>query len=814
MFDLPQLSEELSIGENLRSVAGGGTDVVLDTLGRDLLVFLTASVAVTPIAKKFNITPILGYLVLGAILGPHGADIFSNSEADIELGDFGILFLLFSEGLEVSRERLAALTQYLPLGLAQLSLTIGVLTFAFLSGGPEFLERFLPLDASLINIHNPIEALVAAIAGALSTSAFVFPVLKEREWEDEAAGQAATSILLLQDLAVAPLLVILPYISGTIPTDPGAIGLLTAKATLGFGSVLALGSVVLRRIFLLVAETRSTETFVALCLLVAAGMGSIAKSLGLTDTAGAFAAGVLLANTNYRAQIQADILPFKGILLGIFFMDAGSSFDIDLVLAEWPTVLTGAASLLFLKFLTLGLATRAPRWMEPNGLPAAQGFRLALMLAGGGEFAFVVLALAEKLGVLSGGVGGLFTAIVLITMACTPVLGELAAWASGPLLTLEPTRYPELESVGAERLGAGGDSEGYSEETTGGSAEVAHNAVVVCGLGDVGREVSQVLIEVHIAGGLPSLLASPADWAARTANADAAGGDAARDAARDAAGQPALASTSNGGSSRSDGGGGGSSSSSSSGSVASAESTGSPIVALSNKPSRVRQMEEQMGQLVEGIMHPVALFGDGSSPEVLLACGVTEPSALFVTYDEHTRCLDATMRLRAAFADAPIFCRARTRAESQELQRAGATDVVVEVDELPRSALALLLGVSRPSERPTPWSAGELMARPTLLKAAANVAGITEREASALLELYMQADADGSGLVTLDDVTAMLRKSNTGLVSDAELRQRLGIWRYQRAQDGAKRAEDDAKDEIDFIEFCRVLRADPVPMLP
>uniref|UniRef100_A0A7S2H7P2 Cation/H+ exchanger transmembrane domain-containing protein n=1 Tax=Haptolina brevifila TaxID=156173 RepID=A0A7S2H7P2_9EUKA len=576
MFDLPQLSEELSIGENLRSVAGGGTDVVLDTLGRDLLVFLTASVAVTPIAKKFNITPILGYLVLGAILGPHGADIFSNSEADIELGDFGILFLLFSEGLEVSRERLAALTQYLPLGLAQLSLTIGVLTFAFLSGGPEFLERFLPLDASLINIHNPIEALVAAIAGALSTSAFVFPVLKEREWEDEAAGQAATSILLLQDLAVAPLLVILPYISGTIPTDPGAIGLLTAKATLGFGSVLALGSVVLRRIFLLVAETRSTETFVALCLLVAAGMGSIAKSLGLTDTAGAFAAGVLLANTNYRAQIQADILPFKGILLGIFFMDAGSSFDIDLVLAEWPTVLTGAASLLFLKFLTLGLATRAPRWMEPNGLPAAQGFRLALMLAGGGEFAFVVLALAEKLGVLSGGVGGLFTAIVLITMACTPVLGELAAWASGPLLTLEPTRYPELESVGAERLGAGGDSEGYSEETTGGSAEVAHNAVVVCGLGDVGREVSQVLIEVHIAGGLPSLLASPADWAARTANADAAGGDAARDAARDAAGQPALASTSNGGSSRSDGGGGGSSSSSSSGS-SSSSSVGSTI---------------------------------------------------------------------------------------------------------------------------------------------------------------------------------------------------------------------------------------------
>eukprot|EP00962_Isochrysis_galbana_P017848 scaffold5138_cov125-Isochrysis_galbana.AAC.8 len=126
-------------------------------------------------------------------------------------------------------------------------------------------------------------------------------------------------------------------------------------------------------------------------------MGAIAKSLGLTDTAGAFAAGVLLANTNYRAQIQADILPFKGILLGVFFMDAGSSFDVDLALAQLPVVLAGAAGLVALKAITLGLATRVPRWLEPKRLPPADGLRLALLLSGGGEFAFVVLALAEKL---------------------------------------------------------------------------------------------------------------------------------------------------------------------------------------------------------------------------------------------------------------------------------------------------------------------------------------------------------------------------------------------------------------------------------
>lgn len=126
-----------------------------------------------------------------------------------------------------------------------------------------------------------------ALAATLSTSAFVFPILKEKGWEDSPAGQAATSILLLQDLAVAPLLVILPFAVGQMASDPTAIALLTAKATVGFGLVLFVGSALLRPLFRKVAETNSAETFVALCLLVSVGMGSIAKNLGLTDTAGA-----------------------------------------------------------------------------------------------------------------------------------------------------------------------------------------------------------------------------------------------------------------------------------------------------------------------------------------------------------------------------------------------------------------------------------------------------------------------------------------------------------------------------------------------
>ena len=299
-----ELYQSLDIGSNLSRNVGNipetTTNLVLESLGYDILVFLSASVFVTPICRTISITPILGYLIIGAILGPHGFDVFANTKADIELGDFGILFLLFSEGLEVTRPRLQKLVNFLPLGLAQISLVTGVLSAAFVTGVPELLGRFLPLDQTLLDIHRPAAAIVLAFAGALSTSAFIFPVLKERGWEDEESGEAATSILLLQDLLVAPLLVLLPFLVSETATDYAAFGYLTVKATFGFGAIMYGASFILQRLFALVAQTQSTETFVALCLLVAAGMGTIAKFFGLTDTAGAFAAGVVRVRVHVR----------------------------------------------------------------------------------------------------------------------------------------------------------------------------------------------------------------------------------------------------------------------------------------------------------------------------------------------------------------------------------------------------------------------------------------------------------------------------------------------------------------------------------
>ncbi|KAL3944848.1 MAG: hypothetical protein SGBAC_001050 [Bacillariaceae sp.] len=483
-LDLPfqdvarDLSRQLGIALPTRSssVPAEATEIVLGSMGRDLLIFLASSVMVTTAANAVKLTPILGYLILGALLGPNGLDIFSNAQADVGLGDFGILFLLFSEGLEVTSARLLKLANYLPLGMAQISLTTGIITAALLALG-----KYAPSTSAFLNIQDPIQACILAVTCTLSTSAFIFPVLKERGWEEEQSGASATTILLLQDLLVAPLLVLLPYLVGSGPTDYAAIGFLTLKATVGFGGVIFLGSLILQQIFRLVSQTRSSETFVALCLLVSAGMGEIAKTLGLTDTAGAFAAGVLLANTNYRAQIQADILPFKGILLGIFFMDAGSNFDLNLVLQEWQYVFGGSAALVAIKALTLFAATNVPTTLEPNRLPTVDGIRIAILLSGGGEFAFVVLALAGKIGVLSDDFISLLTAIVLVTMGITPILGDVAAFVSQAF---------EKDETSIEEV----KSEDASEENAT-QIRVAEDAIVVCGHAEVGRAVLRQLGE-------------------------------------------------------------------------------------------------------------------------------------------------------------------------------------------------------------------------------------------------------------------------------------------------------------------------------
>ena len=688
------LFDSLDIGGALEKSAGTSSipestiGIVLNTLGRDILIFLTASVVVTLASKAVNLTPILGYLVAGALLGPHGFNVFANTAGDVELGDFGILFLLFSEGLEVSTSRLNQLTRYLPLGFAQIALCTGVISAAIVGGLPEFLQQHLQatMNTNFLQGIGPVEAVIVAIAGTLSTSAFVFPVLKERGWEEKPSGEAATSVLLLQDLMVAPLLVLLPYLVGQDTTDYSAIGFLTVKAVFGFGGILYLGRNLIAKLFDWVSKAQSAETFVALTLLVSAGMGTLAKSLGLTDTAGAFAAGVLLANTGYRAQIQADILPFKGILLGIFFMDAGSNFDTDLALEAWPIVLAGVISLIALKTVTMLLATRVPEWMEPNRLPKAEGVKLAVLLSGGGEFAFVVLALAERLGVVPDDLSALLTAIILITMGLTPLLGDLAEAASAPF---QDEKTTENEYCAVSNDGVNG---------------IANYPIVVCGYGDAGHAVLHSLVEARdtllLGGYEPS-------------------GDGDEPSCR----QPSL-------------------------------------VAFATDPY---ELEKSM--MVED-NSALLLFGDGSNPAVIRSSGIETPQSFFVCYEEHYAVLGATSRLRSAFPDVPIFARAQTRKEAESLKMAGATDAVVESDELARSAPGLLRTSYITNQPPFDKSLG---LKEQLRQLAAAEAGISMDQVDCLLDIYNGLDMDGNG-VQVEEVVSFLKKSNSGLRSDEEVK--------------------------------------------
>lgn len=423
--------------------------------------------------------------------------------------------------------------------------------------------------------------------------------------------QAATSILLLQDLFVAPLLVLLPFIVGQGVTDFGAISELTFKATFGFGSVLFAGSYLLRQLFEVVAASRSADTFVALSLCVAAGMGGLAQMLGLTDTAGAFAAGVLLANSNFKYEIAASILPFKGILLGIFFVDAGSNFDYDLLLREGPTIATGVAFLLLLKAATMWLAGYFDRFLPTaTNLSPAENVRLAVLLSGGGEFAFVVLAAAEKLGALPEQLNGLLTTIVLITMSLTPFLGVAAAKASEPL-TLLPHDGVDIPRMQASR-----------------EVRAAHDAIVICGYGEVGSSVTRSLI-------------AAAEGAITWPDECIADDFLHRRSGCVDVDEAAIAS----------------------------------IICFDLNPSRMpRGSKQQDGVLV--------LFGDGANAELVRSTGVTEPRAIIITYREPARCLSATQRLRTSFPKTPIFARAFARREQEALIACGASATILETEEL------------------------------------------------------------------------------------------------------------------------------------
>jgi monovalent cation:H+ antiporter-2, CPA2 family len=419
---------------------------------KDVVLFLATAGIVVPLFRRWKLSPILGFLGAGVVLGPWGLGALAgrlpwlapltieSPEQVAQLAELGVVFLLFMIGLELSWERLRLMRRYVfGLGGAQVALSMAVI-----SGIAVFMGE--PFAAAL--------AIGAALA--LSSTALVMPILTEQRRQHALAGRATFSVLLFQDLAVAPILITLAFL-GRRGADLQASNLLLAFApsVLGVAALVVFGRLLLRPMMRSVARAKSEELFMAACLLVIIGSGLISAVAGLSMALGAFIAGLLLAETEYRHEVEVTIEPFKGLLLGLFFLSVGIGLDLSFLAAHPFALLAMAAGLIAINGLIVIVLARC------FGLPWRSAAEAGLLLAGGGEFAFVILSVAVGDGVVLGPVAQMLLVASTLSMICIPALAAIGLRIGGRKsgiedLSAEPEagqEGPRVLIVGYGRVG-------------------------------------------------------------------------------------------------------------------------------------------------------------------------------------------------------------------------------------------------------------------------------------------------------------------------------------------------------------------------
>ncbi|GMU42880.1 MAG: cation:proton antiporter [Xanthomonadales bacterium] len=389
------------------------------------VIFLAATVFAVPLSKRAQLGAVLGYLVAGVVIGPQALGLVADAELVLTFSEIGVVMLLFLLGLELSPQRLWLMRRLLlGLGATQMGLVTALLAVAGLALG-------LPLAA----------ALIAAFGLALSSTAFGVQILSERSELTSEHGRGAFGVFLFQDLVAVPALALIPLLAaGEVQS---AARPAWQSVGLVIGSILAVvvaGRWLLRPLFRIVANTGLVEVFTATSLLVVLGTALLMQQAGLSMGLGAFLAGVLLADSEYRHELESHIEPFKGLLLGLFFMGVGMALDLRLLAALPLVVAALVVGVLGLQVTVMWAVGRAFRYSQRASL------LLAALLASGGEFAFVVFATAEQARLLEPRLAGLLNLVVALSMALTPllVLG-LAALADRRAAQAAPKRpYDEL----------------------------------------------------------------------------------------------------------------------------------------------------------------------------------------------------------------------------------------------------------------------------------------------------------------------------------------------------------------------------------
>ncbi len=364
---------------------------------------LAAAVVAVPVFRKIGLGSVLGYLAAGVVIGPFGLKLFSDPEAILHVAELGVVLFLFLIGLEMRPAKLWSLRgEIFGLGAAQVLLCCALLSGVAMLGG-------LP----------PAAAVIGASGFVLSSTAVIMKMLDERGETSTDAGQRAVSILLLEDLAVVPLLalvVVLASMNGTVAETgrPAWQGLLIGLGCIAV--VVAAGRWLLNPFFQILARTGAREIMTAAALLVVLGSALFMQWGGLSMAMGAFLAGVLLSESTFRHQLEADIEPFRGILLGLFFLSVGMSLDLSVVAAEWGLIAVGVFAFMSVKAAGIYLVARLFKAGHREAI------QRAALFAQGGEFAFVLYSAAVAAGVVDARTSASLTAVVIFSMALTPLV--------------------------------------------------------------------------------------------------------------------------------------------------------------------------------------------------------------------------------------------------------------------------------------------------------------------------------------------------------------------------------------------------------
>jgi CPA2 family monovalent cation:H+ antiporter-2/glutathione-regulated potassium-efflux system protein KefB len=370
----------------------------------DALVLLAAAVLAVLVFKRLGLGVVLGYLAAGVALGPWGVGLFAAPDQILRIAELGVVLLLFIIGLELNPSVLWTMRRdVFGLGTAQVLLCGGLLFAAALATGMSWRA-----------------ALVAGFALALSSTAFALQLLQERGQLKSPYGQKAFAVLLLQDLSIVPLLALVPLLAPFHETaGAGALALQAAVSASAVAAVILAGRFFLNPLFRLLAKADAREVMVAAALLVVFGAAYLMHMAGLSMALGAFLAGVMLAESSFRHQLEADIEPFRMLLLGLFFIGVGMSIDLGLIAGAWAYVALGVVFVLALKGVAIWALARL------FGCSNANALRVAVTIPQGGEFGFVLLTAAVAAGIMSLGQANLLAAIVILTMAATPLLGAV-----------------------------------------------------------------------------------------------------------------------------------------------------------------------------------------------------------------------------------------------------------------------------------------------------------------------------------------------------------------------------------------------------